>query len=99
MTSTSRQSKSLKPVVGEDPELEKPAPVGAEFCSCTRDVEEFFYERKDGLKISLVDSPGLNNFEDGSAADSKSDTEIFQMMIDFLKTKSAIFFCPKRTAR
>jgi hypothetical protein len=63
----------------------KPAPVGAESFSCTKDVEEFSYKRKDGLIISLVDSPGFNNFEDG--ANSKTDAEILQMMIDFLKPK------------
>ncbi|KAJ2915751.1 hypothetical protein MD484_g4673, partial [Candolleomyces efflorescens] len=75
----------INSVFGEDPKLEKPAVVGAESFSCTKKVEEFLYEHKDGLSISLVDSPGFDNFEDGP--DSKSDAEIMEMMIDFLKSR------------
>ena len=52
--------------------------------SCTRSVEAFQYKRKDGLTVTLVDTPG---FTDVGTYDSKTDVEILQMIAEFLKTK------------
>ncbi|KAJ2913349.1 hypothetical protein MD484_g7065, partial [Candolleomyces efflorescens] len=79
----SGKSSFINSVIGEDPD--RPAPVGAEFTSCSKSVEEYLYKRRDGLTISLVDTPGFNNFEEGS--DPKTDSEILQTMVDFLKPK------------
>jgi GTPase Era involved in 16S rRNA processing len=52
--------------------------------SCTRSVEQFVYKRKDGLTVTLVDTPG---FSDYGEEDYKTDAEILQMIAQFLKTQ------------
>lgn len=52
---------------------------------CTKTVKDYSYVRKDGLTISLVDTPGFNNF--GEASPTISDSGILQMMTDFLEPK------------
>ncbi|KAJ2934748.1 hypothetical protein H1R20_g2336, partial [Candolleomyces eurysporus] len=56
--------------------------------SCTRTVESFDYEREDGLTVTLVDTPGFNDYDDMDI-DSKTDAEILQMIADFLKSEYA----------
>ncbi|KAJ2928542.1 hypothetical protein H1R20_g8564, partial [Candolleomyces eurysporus] len=61
------------------------AQVSSDTCICTRAVEEFNYNRKDGLVLSLVDTPGFNGYYRGS--DAKTDAQILQMMSGFLSAQ------------
>ncbi|RXW18002.1 hypothetical protein EST38_g7862 [Candolleomyces aberdarensis] len=65
---------------------EEVAQVSSGTCMCTRTIEEFSYERKDGLVLSLVDTPGFNGYDQDSK-DVKTDTQILQMMSDFLNAQ------------
>ncbi|RXW15989.1 hypothetical protein EST38_g9868 [Candolleomyces aberdarensis] len=59
------------------------AQVSSETCSCTKSVEEFHYKRRDGLVVSLVDTPGFNSYDQDSQ-DVKTDVQILQMISTFL---------------
>ncbi|KAJ2928558.1 hypothetical protein H1R20_g8566, partial [Candolleomyces eurysporus] len=59
------------------------AQVSSETCSCTTTIEEFEYKRRDGLVVSIVDTPGFNSY-DKDSRDVKTDVQILQMMSDFL---------------
>ncbi|RXW15983.1 hypothetical protein EST38_g9870 [Candolleomyces aberdarensis] len=59
------------------------AQVSSETYMCTRAVEGFNYKRKDGLVLSLVDTPGFNGYVQDSK-DVKTDFQILQMMSAFL---------------
>ncbi|KAJ2925976.1 hypothetical protein H1R20_g11113, partial [Candolleomyces eurysporus] len=59
------------------------AKVSSEAWSCTKEVEKFDYERRDGFVVSLVDTRGLNSY-DKDSQDVKRDIQILQMMSDFL---------------
>jgi GTPase Era involved in 16S rRNA processing len=52
--------------------------------SCTRSVESFEHKRKDGLTLTLVDTPGFNDYGE---EDAKSDADILRMIAEFLKTQ------------
>ena len=52
--------------------------------SCTRTVEAYQYTREDGLTVTLVDTPGFNDYGE---EDTKTDAEILQMIAQFLKTQ------------
>jgi GTP-binding protein EngB required for normal cell division len=54
--------------------------------SCTRTVETFNWEREDGLSVTMVDGPGFDH-STKDAVDRLSDTQILQMMADFLKAQ------------
>ena len=52
--------------------------------SCTRSVEPFEYRRDDGLTLTLVDTPGFNDYGE---EDTKTDAEILHMIAEFLKAQ------------
>ncbi|KAJ2921619.1 hypothetical protein H1R20_g15477, partial [Candolleomyces eurysporus] len=66
------------------------AKVSSEAWSCTKGVEKFDYERRDGFVVSLVDTRGFNSY-DKDSQDVKRDIQILQMMSDFLDGQTTSF--------
>jgi peptide subunit release factor RF-3 len=52
--------------------------------SCTKGVEKFDHPLSDGSSVTLVDTPGFNDYSDEGY---KSDEEILRMIAAFLKTQ------------
>ena len=50
----------------------------------TRDIKEYDFLMKNGLHVTLVDTPGFNKYAD---CDGKSDLVILQELGAFLKAK------------
>ncbi|RXW14953.1 hypothetical protein EST38_g10903, partial [Candolleomyces aberdarensis] len=73
------KSSFINAVLGEEAALSSDGSF-----SCTRVVEQFGYKHKDGSTVTLVDTPGFNDY---GAEDAKTDAEILQMIAEFLKTQ------------
>jgi hypothetical protein len=60
-----------------------------EIFSCTKIVEHFTYEPREGLTVALIDVPGFNH----STAEGfdLTDEDILQLVADFLESKYVVF--------
>ncbi|KAJ2928543.1 hypothetical protein H1R20_g8567, partial [Candolleomyces eurysporus] len=67
---------------------EQAASVSSGQDSCTEDIKEFQFDLKDGLTVSLVDTPGFNHYVRGK--ESKSDDDILKMITEFRKPRPVV---------
>ncbi|KAJ2933869.1 hypothetical protein H1R20_g3228, partial [Candolleomyces eurysporus] len=60
------------------------APISSSIFSCTKIVNQFVYEPREGLTVALVDTPGFGYLGDEG---TKTDEDILQMIAEFLESK------------
>ena len=62
---------------------EQVASVSSGTSSCTEDIKEFQFELKDGLTVTLVDTPGLDCYFTNGGPQWTND-DILRMIAEFL---------------